>query len=136
MHSSLQQLAERLSSLSGGREVVAQLHTALGPVLEYDARTKSDLAATLRVYVETGSLAATAERLFLHRNSVLYRLQRIEELSGIDLKERRTRLVLLVALAITDPTILSELPAGAKAGEQAGGFETRRYGVGRYEEAR
>lgn len=106
MHTSIDDLAETLGSLAGARDVVVKLHTALARLLDYDVRTGSDLAQTLKVYVETGSLAATAERLFLHRNSVLYRLQRIAELTKLDLHQRRTRLVLLVAFVVTDPTFL------------------------------
>ncbi len=118
MHSSIDDLAETLGSLAGARDVAAKLHTALTSLLDYDARTGSDLAQTLKVYVETGSLAAAAERLFLHRNSVLYRLQRIGELTELALPQRRPRLVLLVAFAVTDPTFLpapTESPVERKA---------------------
>ncbi len=111
MDQRLEELTESLCRLVGRSEVCRRLHRALAPIIEYDARTASDLTVTLRTYVESGgSVAATAERLFLHRNSVGYRLQRIQELSGIDPRERATRHTLLVAFAITDPSMLTSSP--------------------------
>ena len=108
----LRHLAEALRKVRGGRELCVPLHQALAPIREYDVRTGSDLGRTLKVYFESGgNLAATAWQLFLHRNSVLYRLQRIEELSGIDARDRRTRLLLLVAFALADPSLLEQTPS-------------------------
>ncbi len=110
MNEALLGLSEALARLGGKGDVRARLEQALAPVLAYDARSKSDLAHTLRVYVECGgTLATTAEKLFLHRNSVLYRLQRIEELAGFDPHDRATRLLFLVAFAVTDPATLEHL---------------------------
>ena len=95
-------LTVALTRLEGRGDVCRALHTLLQPIAEYDARTTSDLGLTLRAYVQAGgNLNATAERLFLHRNSVAYRLQRIQELAGIDLRDQQTRLTLTVALAVT-----------------------------------
>jgi DNA-binding PucR family transcriptional regulator len=50
---------------------------------EYDESTGSDLLNTLRVYLEErGKLAATASRLFVHTNTVTYRLGRIRDIAG------------------------------------------------------
>ncbi|MEE9285719.1 MAG: helix-turn-helix domain-containing protein [Dehalococcoidia bacterium] len=108
MDQALEELSKTLSRLGGRGEVCRRVCRALAPLVEYDARTGSDLVVTLRAYVEYGgNVATTAQRLFLHRNSVAYRLQRIEELSGIELRDRATRHVLLVALAIADPSTLT-----------------------------
>ena len=112
MNDRFRQLAEALKELEGRAEVAQALCRALAPVHDYDARTRSDLSRTLRLYVESGgNLAATAEWLFLHRNSVTYRLQRTQELSGIDARDRGTRLLLLVAYALVDPSMLEPTPA-------------------------
>ena len=44
------------------------------------------------------NLSQAAIRLQLHRNSLLYRISRIEEVGGIDLEDPDTRLALQVAL--------------------------------------
>lgn len=69
------------------------------PLLDYDHKRGSDLIRTLSVYFDTGTNASeTADRLFLHRNSLLYRLERIQELTGLDLKEPEARLALQLGL--------------------------------------
>ena len=39
-----------------------------------------------------------ADRMFLHRNSMLYRLERIQKLTGLDLKDPRVALALQLGL--------------------------------------
>lgn len=71
--------------------------------MAYDRERRSDLLKTLRVYFETGANASeAADRLFLHRNSLLYRLARIEELVGLDLKDSRARLALQLGLLFVE----------------------------------
>jgi len=112
MEPGMESLTVSLTRLEGKGEVYRALHTILHPIAEYDARTSSDLGLTLRAYVHAGgNLNATAERLFLHRNSVAYRLQRIQDLSGIDLRDQETRLRLMVALAVADPSAFRSVSA-------------------------
>ena len=96
-------LTQALRNLGGVEHVVGELQRVLRSVTDYDARTGSDLVGTLKTYVESGgNLASTADALFLHRNSVSYRLQRIQDMSGIDPRDPRTRRVLMVAFAVTE----------------------------------
>ena len=67
------------------------------------------LRQTLRAYLDNnGSPTETAERLHLHRNTVLYRLGRIQSLLGQDLRDADVRLSLHLALRIED--VLQEQP--------------------------
>ncbi|MGH3086159.1 MAG: helix-turn-helix domain-containing protein [Rubrobacteraceae bacterium] len=69
------------------------------PVGSYDLEHGSDLVHTLRVFFAANANASeAADRLFLHRNSLRYRLERIEELTGLDLKDHRCRLALQLGL--------------------------------------
>ena len=69
------------------------------PLREHDRTRRSDLVLTLRVYFATGGNASeAADRLFLHRNSMLYRLERIQKLTGLDLKDDRVALALQLGL--------------------------------------
>src|SRR4028119_163085 len=71
----------------------------LEPLLMHDQERRSDLMRTLQVYFAAGANASeAADRLFLHRNSMLYRLARIEKLTGLDLKNPRARLALQLGL--------------------------------------
>lgn len=66
---------------------------------EYDAQHQSDLTLTLETYLTMGSASSeTAARLSVHRNTLAYRLQRIEELIGLDLHDVDCRLNLHIAL--------------------------------------
>ena len=69
------------------------------PLLVHDRERRSDLVRTLQVYFAAGANASeAADRLFLHRNSMLYRLARIERLTSLDLKNPRARLALQLGL--------------------------------------
>lgn len=61
------------------------------------------LLQTLKAYLATnGSPTEAADRLHLHRNTVLYRLGRIEELLQVDLRDAEVRLAIHLALKIGD----------------------------------
>ncbi len=72
----------------------------LGAVSEHDRLRGGSLLATLRAYLETGEQQAAARRLNVHPNTLRYRLERIREISGLDLDEADTRLNLAVALRV------------------------------------
>lgn len=73
---------------------------ALGPIIDADARAQSDLLATLRTLLETDfSVARTAEALFVHRNTVKYRISQIERLSGMSLSSTADRAQMWVAVS-------------------------------------
>jgi DNA-binding PucR family transcriptional regulator len=75
----------------------------LGPLLEYDARHKVNLVGTLSVYLnQHESLKQTARVLRVHVNTVTYRIQRIEQLTSLDLADPDHRLSAHVATKIID----------------------------------
>ncbi|GAA3474500.1 helix-turn-helix domain-containing protein [Nonomuraea roseola] len=71
----------------------------LRPVEEYDARHGSELLRTLDIFLETcGSWQRAADELFVHVNTLRYRMQRIEELTGRRMASMRDRTDLYLAL--------------------------------------
>jgi purine catabolism regulator len=71
----------------------------IGTLAEHDQRTKGDLVRTLEAYLDKGgALAEAAAELTIHRNTLLYRISRIEEIAGVDLRDVDQRLNLHVAL--------------------------------------
>src|SRR5205807_2149064 len=72
----------------------------LGPLIEHDSARKGALVATLRAYLETGEQQHAAQRLRVHPNTLRYRLDRIREITGLDLEDPETRLNLSVALRV------------------------------------
>jgi purine catabolism regulator len=82
----------------------------VGPLVAYDARTGGELITTLNAFFAChGSPTETAQRLGLHRNTVLYRLRRIEEVGGLNLGDPATRLNLHLCLRIRDVLQVSGL---------------------------
>jgi DNA-binding PucR family transcriptional regulator len=75
----------------------------LNPLERYDREHHGDLVKTLNAYLRHGGNAThTANALYLHRNSLRYRLARIQALTGLDPDDPDARLALQVALAILD----------------------------------
>ncbi len=72
----------------------------LGPLVDHDAARKGSLVATLRAYLESGEQQEAAKRLRVHPNTLRYRLDRIREISGVDLEDPETRLNMAVALRV------------------------------------
>lgn len=93
----------------GAYQVVAELaagdaperlpHPGLRALL--DAPEALPLLETLETYLDlAGNARLTAERLHLHRTSLYYRLQRVEQLTGADLKDGMQRLALHLSLKV------------------------------------
>ena len=71
----------------------------LGPLADYDARHNADLLPTLRSFLACdGSWSACATRMYVHVNTVRYRIGRIEALTGRDLSALADRVDFFLAL--------------------------------------
>jgi len=71
----------------------------VGPLVVHDEGHGGDLVRTLRVLFDSGgNMSEAAERLFLHRNSVPYRLERVRELTGLDWRRGGDRFALQLGL--------------------------------------
>ena len=58
----------------------------LAPLAAYDEQYETELVGTVETYLENdGNVAQTAARLFTHRHTVRYRLERVKELTGHDI---------------------------------------------------
>jgi DNA-binding PucR family transcriptional regulator len=75
----------------------------LEPLEAHEQQHGGDLIATLSAWLAAGcSTAAAAQALVVHRNTVTYRLGRVEQLTGRRLADSSTRLELQMALMIRD----------------------------------
>jgi hypothetical protein len=51
----------------------------------YDSQYETDLVQTLETFLDAdANVAGTAQRLYTHRHTIRYRLERVRELSGLD----------------------------------------------------
>jgi hypothetical protein len=77
--------------VAGAAELAAELaREVLAGVLALPPAERDVLLATLHAwYDESGSAKAAAERLFVHPNTVRYRVRRVQELTGRDLADPR-----------------------------------------------
>lgn len=75
-------------------------------LLQAENKDKQELMQTLRTYVENeGQIAETAKRLFLHRNTVIYRIDKCERLTRRNLKDSSD--TMRIRLAFQIETLLS-----------------------------
>jgi DNA-binding PucR family transcriptional regulator len=73
----------------------------LGPLAAYDDRHRAELLPTLRAFLAcSGSWNACAAAMYVHVNTVRYRIRRIEELTGRDLSRLNDQVDFFLALQI------------------------------------
>ncbi|MDX6699405.1 MAG: hypothetical protein QOE65_2802 [Solirubrobacteraceae bacterium] len=75
-----------LSAMSESPDELQRFYSeTLAPLVAYDDQYETDLVTTIEAFLDCdGNVAQTAERLFAHRHTVRYRLERVRELSGLD----------------------------------------------------
>ncbi|WP_227937406.1 helix-turn-helix domain-containing protein [Alkalihalobacillus deserti] len=75
----------------------------LGPLINYSKGKNMDLFQTLRIFLyHNGSIKETSEELFIHRSSLLYRLEKIESLLEVDLHYSEHRFNFMLAYKLYD----------------------------------
>ena len=73
-------------------------------LLDYDLEHQAQLVDTLRAWLDCfGDLPAAAARMYVHPNTYRYRIRRVSEVSGLDLKDPRQRFAAMVQLRLLDP---------------------------------
>jgi sugar diacid utilization regulator len=99
------------------------------PLVAYDEQYETDLVRTLETFLEAdGNVAGTAQRLFTHRHTIYYRLERVRELSGLDVSSSDGREKL--SLGLKSMRVLGITSPGGPASEAGseGGRVPRRSG--------
>ncbi len=92
------------------------------PLVAYDEQYETDLVRTLETFLEAdGNVAGTAQRLFTHRHTIYYRLERVRELSGLDVSSSDGREKLSLGLkSMRVLGIASAAGPATEAGAEAG----------------
>jgi purine catabolism regulator len=88
-------IAESLTSLE------RFCYDAIGPLLVYDQENDTELASTLRIFLEQNQNSTkTAKLLYIHYNTLRYRLERIKAVLGDVLENPQQRLEIELALQL------------------------------------
>ncbi len=81
------------------------LENSITPLLNYDKAHNTELLKTLRAFFEeNGNLTNVAKKIYIHYNTVHYRLQRIEKITGLSLDNPDDKLNLEIALKMLNFT--------------------------------
>lgn len=92
----------------------------IGPVAvlrRLDAQGRTDYIRSLRAYFDNaGDVPRAAAAIFLHPNTLRYRLRRMQELAGLDLKDPIERLVAELHLRMIDTQTGDDGPASQATG--------------------
>lgn len=74
---------------------------SIGSLRDYDVEHGTNLVKTLEIYFDcNANVSIAAKKLFLHRNSLIYRMDRIKEILNSDLKNPTELLALQVGLRV------------------------------------
>jgi len=77
--------------------------TTIEPLVVYDEKKSTELIKTLQTYFNlNGNLKKISEVLFTHYNTILYRIERIQQITGMNLENPDDRLNLQIGLKIKD----------------------------------
>jgi DNA-binding PucR family transcriptional regulator len=113
-----------LSSMTDNPAELRSFHDeTVAPLLAYDEQYETELVRTLETFLdEDGNVAQTAQRLFTHRHTIRYRLERVKELTHLDVSstDGRERL----GLGLKAMRVLGIVPPHGPASEA--GAETGR----------
>jgi sugar diacid utilization regulator len=89
----------------------------VSPIVGYDEQYETELVRTLETFLDSdGNVARTAEKLFTHRHTIRYRLERVRELTSLDVSstDGRERL----SLGLKAMRVLGIVPPGGPAHEK------------------
>jgi len=90
-----------LAGLRARDELSRFYEETLGVLVRYDQNHGTELVHTLEVFFRQNANASqTSRALFIHRNTLGYRLQRIAEITGLDLNDAEARLAFQLALKV------------------------------------
>lgn len=93
-------------------ELIKQFYTSvLGKLIEYDSLSKGELLLTLKTLFDTNfDYPETAKKMYIHSNTLRYRVKKIEELTDMKLEKIENRLNLFAAVKLYDLLLTSGMP--------------------------
>ncbi|WP_088227545.1 PucR family transcriptional regulator [Desulfosporosinus sp. FKB] len=90
-----------LCKFGQGNDLADFVPKSLRILLDYDQQNQTELLKSLEIFLEfNGNASKAAKALFIHYKTLLYRLERIKEVTGLDLEDYKNRLELELGLKI------------------------------------
>lgn len=75
----------------------------MGPLIEYDKKYRSQLIRTFKEFLDNRmNIKKTADKLYIHRNTLIYRIDKIKELLGTELNDENEVFGYHMALKLMD----------------------------------
>ena len=99
------------------QELQGFFEETVAPLVAYDDQYETELVRTLETFLDAdGNVAKTSEKLFTHRHTIRYRLERVKELTELDVSstDGRERL----SLGLKAMRVLGIVPPGGPAQEK------------------
>ena len=99
------------------RELQGFFDETISPLVAYDEQYETELVRTLEAFLDAdGNVAKTSEKLYTHRHTIRYRLERVKELTTLDVSstDGRERL----SLGLKAMRVLGIVPPGGPAQEK------------------
>ena len=99
------------------RELQGFFEETISPLVAYDEQYETELVRTLETFLDAdGNVAKTSEKLYTHRHTIRYRLERVKELTSLDVSstDGRERL----SLGLKAMRVLGIVPPGGPAQEK------------------
>lgn len=94
----------RLLSFDGIQgELIEFCKDTIKPLIDYDNVNNSELVKTLKTYFQcNGNMKKISQKMYVHYNTIIYRLQKIKGITGLDLDNDESRLNLEIAIKAMD----------------------------------
>lgn len=89
-----------MSTLASNEDFLQNTYDILAPIVEYDKTKSTKLMDTLRAYLTCKNISETARKLDRHRQTLLYQLEKIEDLTGLSLKDNDELFLLEVCMRL------------------------------------
>lgn len=92
-----------LNNLGDTNRLTNEFMDILNPLLDYDKKHNTDFLSTLQIFLldcHCSSSQEASKKLFVHPNTVNYRIKRIKEILGYDPEKQPDQSILMLAVAI------------------------------------
>lgn len=92
-----------LGQFTNSEELKSFIPPSLQKLLNYQQANKADLLTTLKVFLQCNQNATkTSQLLFIHHKTVVYRIERIKEITGMDFEDAEEMLLVQIGLKIME----------------------------------